>query len=206
LFAISGRAPRYDVVVRATQPKDRRVQKTRRLLLEALGALLHEKRYDAIVVQEILDRANVGRSTFYAHFRDKDELLLGAIRDVLTATVPAAPPAAPRSERALQFSRPMFEHVAAHLRTGKGVGFRSRAVVHERLRQVLVERVAEAIGSGLGAAASKRVPRELLVQHVTSSFLLVLNWWVESRSKLSPVEVDGVFRALVLPALAAALD
>jgi hypothetical protein len=58
----------------------------------------------------------------------------------------------------------------------------------------------------MGAARSKRVPRALLVQHVTSSFLLVLNWWVESRSKLSPAEVDEVFRALVLPTLVASLD
>ena len=54
---------------------DRRVQKTQDLLHGALASLIHEKSYDAIVVKEILARANVGRSTFYTHFRDKDELL-----------------------------------------------------------------------------------------------------------------------------------
>jgi hypothetical protein len=52
------------------QRNDRRIQKTRTLLLEALGALIHEKAYDSIVVKEILHRANVGRSTFYVHFRE----------------------------------------------------------------------------------------------------------------------------------------
>lgn len=51
-----------------------------------------------------------------------------------------------------------------------------------------------------------RVPGELLVHHVTSTFVTVLNWWVESGGKLSPSEVDEVFLALVLPSLSAALD
>jgi len=58
------------------QVNDRRIQKTKNLLHQALGSLIREKPYDAIVVKEILDRANVGRSTFYTHFRDKDELLV----------------------------------------------------------------------------------------------------------------------------------
>ncbi|MCB0097425.1 MAG: TetR/AcrR family transcriptional regulator, partial [Caldilineaceae bacterium] len=56
---------------------DRRIQKTRRALQDALLTLIVERRYDKITVQDILDRANVGRSTFYAHYRDKDDLLLG---------------------------------------------------------------------------------------------------------------------------------
>ena len=52
------------------QAKDRRIQKTIGLLHEALGALIREKPYDEIDEQENLNRANVGRSTFYMHFRD----------------------------------------------------------------------------------------------------------------------------------------
>ena len=54
---------------------DRRVQRTRKLLQDALIDLVAEKGYVAVTIQEILDRANVGRSTFYAHFQDKDQLL-----------------------------------------------------------------------------------------------------------------------------------
>jgi AcrR family transcriptional regulator len=57
--------------------RDRRVERTRRLLTEALMELIREKGYDDITVQDVLDRADVGRSTFYAHFRNKDQLLLG---------------------------------------------------------------------------------------------------------------------------------
>lgn len=190
-----------------TRAKDRRVRKTRGLLLHALGSLLHEKRYDAIVVQDILDRANVGRSTFYTHFRDKDDLLQSAVRDVLRATVPEAPSSGRGSERVLRFSRPMFEHIAQHLRARKGgMGPRSRALVHERLRQVLAERVAEEVGSVARRPSSARVPAELVVKFVTSTFVVVLDWWVERGGKMAVEEVDEVFKALVLPSLAAAID
>src|SRR3954469_23951916 len=56
--------------------QDRRVRRTRRLLREALLALVLEKGYEAVTVQDVLDRADVGRATFYAHFRDKDDLLI----------------------------------------------------------------------------------------------------------------------------------
>jgi AcrR family transcriptional regulator len=58
---------------------DRRVQRTRRLLHKALSLIL-EKKYESITVQELLDRADVGRSTFYMHFQDKDELLLSGFQ------------------------------------------------------------------------------------------------------------------------------
>jgi AcrR family transcriptional regulator len=47
-------------------------------------SLISEKAYDAIVVKEILDRANIGRTTFYTHFRDKDELLASSIQEMLS--------------------------------------------------------------------------------------------------------------------------
>ena len=52
---------------------DRRVQRTRELLQKALIALISERRYDAITIQDIVDRANVGRTTFYLHYSSKDE-------------------------------------------------------------------------------------------------------------------------------------
>ncbi|KYF89640.1 TetR family transcriptional regulator [Sorangium cellulosum] len=55
---------------------DRRVQKTRKLLSDALVSLILEKGYDEVSIQDIIDRANVGRSTFYSHYENKEQLLL----------------------------------------------------------------------------------------------------------------------------------
>src|SRR3954464_2396083 len=62
---------------------DRRSQRTRALLNQSLLELMMEKRYDKITVQDIIDRANVGRSTFYAHFYDKEDLLISQFEQVL---------------------------------------------------------------------------------------------------------------------------
>ncbi len=64
-------------------PPDRRTQRTRQALSHALIALIQEKRYDAITVQDICDRANVGRSTFYAHYQDKDDLLASNFQQMM---------------------------------------------------------------------------------------------------------------------------
>src|SRR5215510_3081353 len=99
---------RVNVTLQQTQVKDRRIQKTRKLLHDALGGLIQEKPYDEIAVQEILDRANVGRSTFYMHFRDKDELLLSSIRDMLgSVDATPLPSSGKPHERIVNFSLPI---------------------------------------------------------------------------------------------------
>lgn len=65
---------------RPVRQDDRRTQKTKKFLAEALRELILEKGYDALTVQDIIDRANVGRSTFYAHYESKEQLLVGNIR------------------------------------------------------------------------------------------------------------------------------
>ena len=193
------------------QTKDRRIQKTIDLLHDALGALIREKPYDEIVVQEILDRANVGRSTFYMHFRDKDELLVSGIHDMLGSvhTAQEAPSSGKPFERILSFSLPVFEniHHHRHARTAM-MGARGRAVVHEHLQKVVAERITEDMRQQLQGRrkSTTRVPQHLLVQCVASTFILVLNWWAESRTPLPAKEADAVFRALVVPTLLSALQ
>jgi AcrR family transcriptional regulator len=185
--------------------KDRRVQRTQGLLHGALASLIHEKAYDAIAVKEILARANVGRSTFYTHFRDKGELLESGIRDVLRAseTTSSTRLAGP-AERVLRFSLPIFEHIEQYRSaSGSSVDARGQAVVHEHLRRVLIEWIADDLrrAGQRRQERERRVPCELLAQHVASTFLLVLNWWAESGEPLPSREVNDLFRALILPAV-----
>ena len=174
---------------------------------QALDSLIGEKIYDRITVRDILDRANIGRSTFYAHFRDKDDLLVSGIHQVLGAVRSAGPPATtdPR-EKVIEFGRPLLEHIERHRRVGQArMGERGRAILHEHLRRVLAQWVAE--DGRRDARGRKRAARliapDLLAQYVASTFVLVLNWWVENKNPLSAAEADNLFRALVLPALSA---
>jgi len=189
--------------------KDRRIEKTQNLLREALGSLIREKPYDAIAVTEILERANVGRSTFYPHFRDKCDLLADCIHDMLRSVQSAAlPSSAKRPERIVWFSLAIFEHLHQHRRMGEhSMGTRGRAVIHEHLRRVLAELIADDVRKACQGRrkAMGQISPDLLVQHVASTFILVLNWWVESGSPLPPKEVNDLFRELILPTLAATL-
>lgn len=189
---------------------DRRVQKTQKLLHEALGSLIQEKPYDEIVVKEILDRANVGRSTFYMHFRDKDELLASGIYQLLQTVSSAEMPASGKKrERILRFSLPVFEHIHRHRQEGAvGMGTRGRAIVHEHLQRVLAELIADDVGKLVDGrhSGADQIPPALLARYLASTFVLVLNWWVESQGTLRPKEADSLFRALTLPTLLASIE
>lgn len=184
---------------------DRRVARTQKLLRDALHSLIRERDYDSIVVKEILDRADVGRSAFYTHFHDKDELLASSLYDLL-GSVPSMRTHGgdDRGAGILWFSLPIFEHHEQRRRAGElRLGARGRAVLHGRLQHILTELISrEILGSShRKRKAAGRIPPDLLVQHIASTFILVLNWWVESESPLPAIEVNRIFHAMITPAL-----
>lgn len=188
--------------------KDRRIQKTLTLLREALVSLLHEKDYDSLAIKEILYRANVGRSTFYTHFRNKDELLASLIYERLHSIQPKRLPASAKPhERIISFSLTFFENHGQRRHGGEAnMGRRARAILHEHLHKAVAELVAAEVRIAFQGRRKPAVPSGLLVQHIASTFILVLNWWGESRHPLPPKDINDLFRALILPALARALE
>ena len=183
----------------SARKRDRRTQRTERRLHEALSTLIREKPYDSIAVKEILDRADVGRSTFYTHFRDKDELLVSGIHDMLRSCRSTTD--APRARRGdpLWFSAPFFAHIEQHRRTSTArMGAGGRLVIHGHLEREVAELVAaELEGESSPGRDSCRVPRDLLARHVAATFVLVLNWWVDTDSALSAAEINEHFRTLI---------
>jgi AcrR family transcriptional regulator len=193
---------------------DRRLQRTRTLLQDALKAMMIEKGYEATTVQDIIDRANVGRSTFYAHFADKETLLISGLEDLRDALhaqqaqAPAVrpPPGAPTPpHRAFAFSRIMLEHARDHAPLYSAiVGRKPGAIVLQRLTQMMVDLVREDLSRmGVRAASTQR---DLIAHHVGGGFMGVLTWWMEHGAKLPPAEVDAIFSRLVLHGLGAELD
>jgi AcrR family transcriptional regulator len=194
----------------AEQPvTDARVRKTERRLREALVSLIHEKSYRSIVVREILHRADVGRSAFYAHFHNKDALLASAIEQMLHASPPRELPATVgRFRRALWFGFPVFTYIGGCRHAGAArMGRRGRAIVHQHLRHVLIDLIRDDVMAALQSDRHRSaIPAELVTEHVVATFMLVLNWWVDTQSPLSPSEIDDVFLTLVVPALNSTLD
>jgi AcrR family transcriptional regulator len=176
-------------------------------LHEAIGALIREKAYDRITVAEILDRAKVSRSTFYVHFRGKDDLLSSSMRALLLGILSMEGRASlDIVERMTAFSLPLLTHIHQHRSSAKvRLGERARAVLHEHLRSVLSEWIVQTMNGD-----QRRRPRrspvvpELLARHIASTFVLVLHWWQDHSGTTSPGEADKLFRALVMPLLRSA--
>jgi len=180
---------------------DRRVQRTRRLLQDALVATVIEKGYEAATVQDIIDRADVGRATFYAHFADKQTLLtsrLEDLRELLLAQQRQSPDS-------LGFSLAMLEHARSHLAMYRAiVGHESGAFIIQRIHRTIADLAANDVNALAAKASPQR--RQLAVEFVAGAFMAVLTWWLDQGAALAPAEVDAIFRRLVLEGLAKELQ
>src|SRR5258708_19807740 len=147
--------------------EDRRVGRTRKLLEDAVHDLIVEKGYEAVTVQDIIDRANVGRSTFYAHYTDKQQLLFSHFADLeahlseqqrLIRSKSADP-----VERVFGFSLAMFQHAQEYRRLwGAVVGKQTGVAIVRRIQGILEKIVGREIASLAPRGTSPAVPPPLL--------------------------------------------
>ncbi len=190
---------------------DRRVRRTRELLHKALISLALEKNYDSITVQEVLDRADVGRSTFYVHFKSMDELLISGLDDLqitLNSAQQYQRPSAKRNERVIAFSSAMFDHANGYRNVYLALlNTRAWPLVRRRLQEVLEELIRRECKAEIEKLThvDSDVPIDLFVHYLTASFFAVLTWWMDRRSRFTPSQIDEVFRSLVLPTVHAVL-
>lgn len=172
-------------------PADRRVRRTRAALQEALLGLMGEKAYEAISVQDIIDRADVGRSTFYSHYTDKKDLFEDGFGD-LRALIEA--PLAPQDAGVwhFRFSLPFLRHVE-HQRAMARVLFasdRGSPMIGEieRLIARAVRRELEAL------PGESSVPPEALVRFLAGGFVQLLEWWLTTEPPATADEVEHIFQ------------
>lgn len=188
---------------------DRRVQRTRLLLHRALMSLSLEKKYESIIVQEVLDRADVGRSTFYTHFQDKDELLVSGfqyLRSLLkSAQAASAAPPGKSYERIIGFSLAMFEHAFEYRGVIRALlGSNAEAVVRRHIHSALVAVISQEVKMELQRPKRGTYPvsPELLTHFLVSTYISVLTWWLNAKNPVPPKDIDVAYRRLVLPCLA----
>jgi len=178
--------------------QDRRRQRTRHLLSEALVELIREKGYNTITVSDIIDRANVGRSTFYTHYRDKDDLLAGELDrviDVLGRHIPHE-----SCEEKLFFpSLGLFRHVGEEYELYKALVWSSGVdLLFKHVQKSLSQRVEQGLQD---SGREFEVPGPILANFVAGSFLTLLKWWLETKMIYSPEQMDEIFRKLTLPGI-----
>jgi len=185
---------------------DRRVRRTRTALLDALLTLMVEKGYEAVTVQDLIDRADVGRSTFYAHFTDKSDLLHEALSALRTIIEPAPGAPAPDRRRPLHFSRRMFHHVGDQQPLLKALlGHPGASLVIAEIERMLLDIVQAELEAFAASQAPVRIPLDLLGHSVVASYLAALTWWVANDFRQTPEEMESLFQTIVAPGVRAAI-
>ncbi|MDR7305142.1 TetR/AcrR family transcriptional regulator [Rhodoferax saidenbachensis] len=176
---------------------DRRIQRTRVALREALMALMVECGWDAIDVLTLCERANIGRSTFYQHYPNKEELLkanFAGLRDALLAQAMAGP-AQPGQ---LAFVSGLIAHVHEAQDVFRALlGRRSGHYVQDRFRELLIELVqAGTPGKARGWQAAAQA------HYLGGALFELLSWWLGSNRPHKPAEIEALFDQWSQPVLA----
>lgn len=159
--------------------------RSRDALHAALTSLMHEKPFDAITVRELVQRARVGRTTFYAHFQDPDDLLLTAFTRMLGAMTERMHAAAPAPGRLLPV-REFFEHVAAAKPLLAMLADSGRLPTLWRLAALHFARSIE-----------RRVRGPLAARFASGAMIETLQWWLEQPDPPPAAAVDREFHALL---------
>ena len=186
-----------DKTVNSAQKTDRRVQRTRDALGDALITLMHEKSFDTITVQDVLDLAGVSRSTFYTHFRDKDDLFLSDadeffqhMANLLTTKGEASNRVAPVQE--------MFAHVGSlgqfyDAMVASGNFQEAMELAQSHFARGIEQRLAKLSP----AHATPSISRAALAYAFAGAMLSMMSWWLDHDKPSSPAEMDDAFHQMV---------
>jgi hypothetical protein len=174
---------------------DRRVIRTRAELIQALHALIMEKPYERITVQDILERANIGRTTFYTHYLDKDDLLLSAIPDDILSFDS-------ESDSLIPLLTPIFVHAQENYAQFRALmGSEGITIVHKIGHQKTVQNWLNHIERIRERGIQLPLPSTVVAQYLTGAFMALLKWWIDEKMPYSPDEMDAMFRQLTIAGL-----
>ncbi len=186
---------------------DRRVQRTRKLLQDAMMQLIREMGYDAITVQDILDRANVGRATFYAHYQSKEDLFLAHHNEFssnlgLGQWTPEQLLSVDPPESLIRLLEQASENRALY-----HVIVQSRDVnrIWKGLKTVVLLNLASSLSLAYGNV-TPRIPLDVLTEYIASAQLALIAWWMEQRTPYTARQIGTMMHRLQRAAIQDAFD
>ncbi len=184
---------------------DRRQQKTRKAIFQAFTTLLGRKNYTGITVQDIIDEANIGRSTFYAHFETKDDLLKELCRELFGHIVDSAMDCTHTHGLYSDGDAPesVFCHLLQHLQENDNnilglLSCESSEIFLRYFKDSLNELIKVQVLNKSNQTREK-LPDDFLINHISGSFVEMVQWWLKGHRKQSPQELDQYFRAVIEP-------
>lgn len=186
---------------------DRRQKKTRQAIFNAFTALLAEKNYHQISVQDIIDAANIGRTTFYAHFETKDYLLKDLCGELFGHIIDTAM-GLPQGQYHCHCGSPtdsVFLHLLRHLQENdlnilQLLSSQNNELFlryfKSNLKKLILSQYADT-----GLLQKSRLPEDYLVNHISSSFVETVEWWISRKMSEPPEVITEYFLAAIEPIL-----
>lgn len=189
---------------------DRRVQRTRQLLHDALVVLILEKGYAAVTVQDILNHANLGRSTFYAHYADKEDLLISgfeSIREIFQSHHPGGLLCIGQPDgESGDLSLILFRHAAANHQLYQAIiGKQSNNMFLKHFQRHLCAHLQAHLDMIAAQGSLTPVGTDVIIHFLANSFMTLLVWWLDNNLPYTPEQMDKLFKDLVMPGMIAAL-
>lgn len=176
---------------------DRRTKRTKNAIYNAFTELLLKEKYSKITIQEIIDLADIGRSTFYSHFETKDELLKSMCTDMFdemhsnNLTLSSGNPHSMITD--------ILYHIKENEKIIKGVFVSEsgelfmnyfKAYFNSQIEQHLLASYDERVTD---------IPKDFLINHISGSFLEMVKWWVSGNMKHTPEELSSYFISVISP-------
>jgi AcrR family transcriptional regulator len=180
---------------------DRRKQRTRRMLREALINLILERGFDAVTIQDITERADLRRATFYLHYKDKDELLMTMLQETFDELIQQIEPIMKGDVLAgktqIEPFRVTFQHVGENsdlyriILSGQG-----GAAIAQRIRAYLAGVVVRSLRDAPPQALS--LPVDVIANYLAGAELGLISWWLESDQPYPAEDMAQIAHRLIL--------
>lgn len=191
---------------------DRRVQRTKEHLQNALIELINERQYDVITIQDVVDRANVGRTTFYLHYANKDDLFMSCHEAIVSEFyIGRLYPHPPSREELLSSKvRPEMTSAFQHLKDARVQLYpifqgNDGSLLLRQIR----ERSAHQIEASLRAAfdeTSSNIPLDILANYLAGAQIALMQWCLEKRQPHPAADLAQAFHRLQRTAIYEAFE
>jgi AcrR family transcriptional regulator len=177
---------------------DRRIQRTRQALRAALFELIIERGYEKITIADITERANIGRTTFYLHYQEKEDLLKASLRalvgELQLEVEPRAEEICPYAIRCIR----IFQHVAHQRRLYHALLLEAGSVtIGNMLRTYFAELFQRYTLDSVEGENSPSLRNELIAAHAAGSLFGLISWWLRHGSSLSAEHMGTVYFQLM---------
>ncbi len=179
---------------------ERRRLQTRKLLMQTTLELVLEKGYDAISIQDITDRADLGRGTFYIHFKDKEEVVWTVFRDLFQELEQEAHKKLDRRMPQVEYYGLLniFRHAGKNRDLYRAMfGSHGSALLTARAQDYLAQAFLYDIRNAPPPEVNFNLPEEVEAQMLTGAISRLLSWWLETRNDYTPEQMAAMtYKAL----------